>query len=720
MHHSVSSVIRRFRQSSVIKKLLLANLVFMLLLSGIMVYNYTYLKEGVKRQVLQTNQEFLSKLSGDLFAEWQQIRNAAYKLSVDPKSKLIANYPRHAGSYYTKMLDFKETLTEKNLTLPFRSQLMVYLPGQNLVVGSDGTRDLDVFYTTFGTVNPDFSCRCFHQGDDMENVYFYDKTIIYTYRVFPEGYIFVQIDKMSLQLYLKNQTKLLDNVILLSSPSNRSIVSTHALSPALINQLQGNPEHIAINDKTYTPIQQANDMLVLTTLFSDNSMQKQLNTANAYAFWLFFVFLAVNLGFLFVNWSMYRPLRRIALALSEYQPYFSSRNEFEIINDTFTQMNSATLSMQQTLADQSSIMEHHALLRLMADPTQDLHPNVSRSLKEKFDSYVILVLIEENNKGVQQWKIAPQLEMRLNRSHPCIRLYDRNEMTVYIVSCNDPRDVADIVDTIMDTVHVDGELSLCGISAVHDHLQEIGSAFRESIHAIHKFVPDIDRLRSTVLYRAGDRDKESMVQLSIDKEQELVNYTLKGNKDAVSVFFSGILGTLHSLTFEQVRNRLRYLHDLLMVLAGSKKIEIEQLWDIPPDCFRSYHIAYLFYRIREGYIIVAKMSERHSATLQQQIEAYIHCHYANPDLSLTRIADHLSITHVYLSTYFKKQSGYNLNAYIHSVRIQAAIQLMQSRPDMTMKDVADEVGYTNAGTFIRHFKKISGTTPTQHVKLQQE
>ncbi|MDQ6420549.1 AraC family transcriptional regulator [Paenibacillus sp. LHD-117] len=718
------SVATRFHGSSVLFKLLIVNLIFIVLLSGLLAFNYSYLKSNVKNQVLQTNEEFLNQLSRNMAEEWQAIRDAVYNFSVSVDTKFLSINPKQSRSYYPELLAYKKKLTETNLGLPFRAQISAYFPKQDLVVSSDGTRSLRVFYDSLGKKNKEEICRgCLLQSEEMEHLFNFNQMILYTYRLFPEGYIFVQIDKEQLAAFLSNETKLLDNIIVLGDKTNHPIVSTTALDSSVMDHVRSLPNAVAIEGKKYSPIVKNANFFTYTVLFPESQMQEKLKTTNWYTFGLFAVFLAANMAFLLVNWSMFRPLRHLARTFNQWTTPLATNNEFAIISDRFKVLNSATASMQLEITEQSEIMEHNALLRLIADKNYAMKPSVKQMLQGKFDSYVVLSFIEENNEGKSSQEYAPILEAALNLAGPCIGLHGYNDKTIFIASCVDLGEMETlVVRTLSDmSPSNDSGFALCGISSLHTRLEDVRTALRESMEAIFKHVPDLDGMTRVVLYQDWGGERASVIHLSIDKEQELVNYALKGNSDAINQFFDKTMEkTFNQLTFEQFLNMMRYLHDLLLVIMNSKKIGANEVWESPPDFSRTFHLPYLFKQVRTGYLFVAKRSALADTPLMDQIKQYIDNHYANPDLSLTLIADRFGITHVYLSTYFKKHSGHNFNYYMHLIRIQAAHRLIESHPNLAMKEIAERVGYSNAGTFIRHFKKVSGTTPTQHVKLLQE
>ncbi|MDI4649120.1 helix-turn-helix transcriptional regulator [Cohnella hashimotonis] len=94
---------------------------------------------------------------------------------------------------------------------------------------------------------------------------------------------------------------------------------------------------------------------------------------------------------------------------------------------------------------------------------------------------------------------------------------------------------------------------------------------------------------------------------------------------------------------------------------------------------------------------------------------YIEDHYAE-DISLDMMADRLNITRGYLSTYFKEKSGTNFVDYVMTYRMDKAKEIL-SRTDLKIQEVGQLVGYANVSTFIRVFKKQTGTTPGDYKKL---
>ena len=101
-----------------------------------------------------------------------------------------------------------------------------------------------------------------------------------------------------------------------------------------------------------------------------------------------------------------------------------------------------------------------------------------------------------------------------------------------------------------------------------------------------------------------------------------------------------------------------------------------------------------------------------SQNLFQQIEQYIHFHYAK-HLSLESIAEEFSLSSNYLSRSFKKKTGSGITDYINNVRIQKAKELLEN-PEIKIFHIAAQVGYSDEKYFSRVFKKTVGMSPLQY------
>ena len=102
--------------------------------------------------------------------------------------------------------------------------------------------------------------------------------------------------------------------------------------------------------------------------------------------------------------------------------------------------------------------------------------------------------------------------------------------------------------------------------------------------------------------------------------------------------------------------------------------------------------------------------------LRERLEEYILQHLSE-DISLNDVAEHFGLSFHYMSVVFKNKMDNNFKEYISYQRYVKALELMQENPKIKISEVAAQTGIFNVNTFIRIFKKYSGTTPKQYVNM---
>ncbi len=96
---------------------------------------------------------------------------------------------------------------------------------------------------------------------------------------------------------------------------------------------------------------------------------------------------------------------------------------------------------------------------------------------------------------------------------------------------------------------------------------------------------------------------------------------------------------------------------------------------------------------------------------------------ANPDFSLNTLAEAVESNTKYVSQIINETYGKNFKTLLNERRIREACRLLADRDNygkMTIQAVYEEVGYTNAVSFIRAFRKVNGMTPSEYQKILRQ
>lgn len=88
---------------------------------------------------------------------------------------------------------------------------------------------------------------------------------------------------------------------------------------------------------------------------------------------------------------------------------------------------------------------------------------------------------------------------------------------------------------------------------------------------------------------------------------------------------------------------------------------------------------------------------------------YVDLHYAEP-ISIDDMAKLCSMSYSYFSRFFKKAMNRNFSDYVNLVRISKA-EHMLATSELSVTDIALEVGFSTSSYFIEQFKRLKGMTP---------
>lgn len=95
-----------------------------------------------------------------------------------------------------------------------------------------------------------------------------------------------------------------------------------------------------------------------------------------------------------------------------------------------------------------------------------------------------------------------------------------------------------------------------------------------------------------------------------------------------------------------------------------------------------------------------------------KIQEYINNNYHDPDLGLTKISDEFGISENYFSYLFKKEVSENFSVYLERLRMAKAKEMILET-DTSLSNLYQYLGYNNAASFRRVFKKNFGVSPKE-------
>jgi two-component system, response regulator YesN len=96
-----------------------------------------------------------------------------------------------------------------------------------------------------------------------------------------------------------------------------------------------------------------------------------------------------------------------------------------------------------------------------------------------------------------------------------------------------------------------------------------------------------------------------------------------------------------------------------------------------------------------------------------RILRFIRARHGDPVLDLASMAGAARLSRCHVSRLIKHESGVGFATHLRAIRVRHAKHLLQST-DLSVKEIAAAVGYTNTNALDRNFKAVTGVTPTQY------
>lgn len=132
---------------------------------------------------------------------------------------------------------------------------------------------------------------------------------------------------------------------------------------------------------------------------------------------------------------------------------------------------------------------------------------------------------------------------------------------------------------------------------------------------------------------------------------------------------------------------------------------------------KSYLIQFLLHLVREQMGPAEPVKGRQfgygkKKDTAEQIADYLEEHYAEK-ISLDQIAENMYLSPFYISKIFKSEMGESPIHYLIRVRMERAKELLEKGSDLSITEIAEQVGYDDVYHFSKLFKKAYGLSPSK-------
>lgn len=311
---------------------------------------------------------------------------------------------------------------------------------------------------------------------------------------------------------------------------------------------------------------------------------------------------------------------------------------------------------------------------------------------------IILKTLRKYMEG-KFWGFCPS-----DRTYALIVVGDTNDEKDLIIRTNEI--IVQMHNELLDTY---GIWLFAGIGKNTDNIVNVWESYQQAIEAASY----ISQKYIFLPYEFINKDS-SVFYYPSELSTKLIHFITTGNTPQVLELFN----LLHQENIEERSLPIKMLQFLLSDIKNTLlKARFALPFSTPEDVLKDLDACFdqhISFKLCEDIALkLCKLftTEANDAHLISSIEKYIHENYADPSMGLNKISDEFQISESYFSHMFKEKTGVNFSTYLETIRLNEATRLIRET-DTSLNELYILIGYNNANSFRRAFKKVYGITPS--------
>ena len=475
-------------------------------------------------------------------------------------------------------------------------------------------------------------------------------------------------------------------------------------------------------------------------------MTKESNKIGTYTLYICVLMLVISMLLAWLgSKQMYSPIQRLLNQMGERITDIRKRNtnEFQAIGDQLSNLFQSNKRLEKEAKQHLHQVRTFYLMKA-------LQGNIKLSeLPEKLEQFGY-------SKQLHEWKhmaaIALQIDFRENSryakqdldlllfaAHNMIEelipgeqrlapvMMDHTIVTIIGSVESDPAEFHNAKYALTEHLHsqissyLDVHVSI-GMSQPYQSLTELAAAYREGLEALKQRI----KLGAGIIIQYDNMSSgKQYLNISYPShiENELIDAIKLAEKDKAAELLKGLLSDILSAELSPQEYQIplaRLLNNLLIVMQESG-VSMNQLQPVNSSLLEELlglhtaaeiddwfwtNVVYPMIKIFKG------RQEAQYHNISEKIIDLVQHHY-DTDLTLEECASRLHYNANYLSSVFRKETGYSFSEYLSMYRFKMAKKWL-SDTEIPIKDIATKLRYNNPQNFIRSFRKQEGITPGQY------
>lgn len=737
-----------FNQNTFFIRLFLSFLLVILLIASYNFLSFTFFNNNLREEIIKYNRQNVENTAESFENSLSNVRSNLYRLHFNEN---LQNY--NSQYFMTDKINFlfgQSVISEIRQIIRTNPSLgivdiLIYLPGTPYMLNQSGNTHNDLLFSnTYKSkdYSKSFWLKEFNNNNNKSNFKIYpvstfkDQNSSAEQRLLPirvtmdyYGKTITYLVLINFEKLLKNTHYSINNYFIIIDSEKQTIAMSEKFSNRELPPIISNEGYYIEEDYYFFYKNNMNSGLTYINIIPVDNISSGMKKLNILLLVLLIaaVIISIFISVLFTV-KMNNPIRKLVDSLQQTnkeEAFTSNIKEFNVINSNIKEMIKNTEKINQDLEAKKSIVMNYAFINKIKN-IQDKKNSDLEGLEFNNKPFH-LVIFDVSLKNDQHDDVSSEeviyviKELILKKleedySNSVTLQIEKNQILSVVFLEEDEPSLEMTLHYLKETFNINRHqylISIC-ISDCYDQSSHMTKAYeRTKLLQLKKRL-----LNESQILNPTDSEKKN-VTLTTKQEQEFQVYLDGRNYDEVNNWIEKTMDYFEKkeafasdyVTFANyIVKRIKRNLITLGITIDDLELYVYQL----DNCYSSIE----FKRILIDLIKTVKVNVESNSSQEDKIISfvteYIEEHLAET-VSLDIIAGHLKISSGYLSSYFKEKTGTNFIDFLNNCRIKRSKELLIQTDDK-IQDVSIKVGYHNVNSFIRLFKKYTGTTPGKYRK----
>jgi two-component system response regulator YesN len=264
-----------------------------------------------------------------------------------------------------------------------------------------------------------------------------------------------------------------------------------------------------------------------------------------------------------------------------------------------------------------------------------------------------------------------------------------------------------------------------GIGRYYENIQDAKKSYQEALHALRSLAAlnKVDaNPHSHILHEDDIIPKSEVPENDYEQiiDEEIYQRVPDNDEKSIQIAFEQLYDRMitdRSMNFDAVKKRM-----IGLVVGFGKRwggVPSDDYYEVLSETINAGDKDKLFFIVKrylnEALRQIVSSRQKKANSIIEKANQFIKDHYSE-DISLEDVAKEVNLSSYYFSRFYKDMSGIGFSDKLVNIRIDKARELLK-KEELTIKDVANMVGYMEPNYFSKIFKKATGITASDYKKM---